>query len=100
MSHRVFLGNAAQQHNNFSEYQLGHTAGIRKRRIKHNNTVFFRRFKVDLVGTNTKTANRNEFFSCRKHPFIQLAARAYTDNVRVFNFLTQLVFAERGLQNL
>ncbi len=70
----IFLGNAAHQHDDLCQYQLGHAAGIGKRGIEDRNTQARGGLQIDLVGANAKATNGSELRRRFKYCSRQLGA--------------------------
>ena len=92
---RVFLRNAAGQHDGFGNHQLGHRAGVGIRRIEHRHAGQLRRFQVDLVGADAETAHRDQALGMAEHLGAELGARTDADDVRLGDALDQLLFRQR-----
>ena len=54
---------AAGEADNLGDHELRHRAAVAEGRVPHGDTRGTGGLKVDLVGTNTKTANTDEFLS-------------------------------------
>lgn len=50
----------SRQDNNFGDDQLGDRAGVGEGRVEDRNTLLGRELKVNLVGTDTETADGNK----------------------------------------
>ena len=92
--HGVFFGYAAHQQNRLGQHQLGHRAGIGKRRVEHRDAPLARRGQVHLVGADAKAAHRSEAVGVAQHLGGELGARADAHKMRVGDLGLELVVGQ------
>jgi hypothetical protein len=63
------MSSLARQHDHFSDRQLCDTASIAERCIKDRYSAEPRLIKVNLIGSNTKTAYSQQLFCVIKNSF-------------------------------
>src|SRR5690625_942786 len=81
MGGHVFLGDAAHQHDDFGQHQLGYRAGVGIGGVEHGNAAPPRAGKVDLVGADAKAADGGQLVGLIQNFSADLAARADAQKV-------------------
>ena len=86
---------AAHQHDDLTNHQLGHRAGVAVGRVEHRNAKRARRFQLHLVGTDAEAAHRHQPVCSLQHLGAQLGAAAYTQDMGAAQRLHQFIAVER-----
>ena len=90
----VFLRDATQQQDRFSQHQLGHRTGVGVRGVENSDTAFASSVEVDLVGADAETTNSDQFLGAIEHFFGQLGTRTDADKVGISDLFLQLGFRQ------
>jgi hypothetical protein len=88
----VFVGYAADEHDGQANYELGYAAGIAVGRIKHHYAFAGSFFKIYLVYTNSKAANRHKLFCGCQHGRRYLCLGANAQQMHIFDGFYQFIF--------
>ncbi|KAH3667992.1 hypothetical protein OGAPHI_001746 [Ogataea philodendri] len=73
---------------------------VGERRVEHGDTGIGRKLKVDLVGSNTETANDTKVLGVFQNVGCQLGLGTDTNSMHVLDLLDQVLFSKRGLVEL
>ena len=91
---RIFFGNAPEQQNRLTDYQLSHAAGVGERRVEYRNATPERRVQVHLIRADAKTADGQQLLCGSEYLFGQLCARSDSHKVRFGDTFFQFVFRQ------
>ena len=85
MGRGVARRNAAHQQNDFGQHQLGHAAGVGKRRVEDRDAAVLRGRQVHLVRADAEASDRDEMPRGFEHVVRQLGGRADAHDISVAN---------------
>jgi len=91
--------NAAQQHDDLRNRQLGDGSCVGKGRIENRNTAHERGFQFHLVGADGKTTYGDQASGSFKHLFGDLSAGADAQHLHVVQPLDQCILFKRTRQD-
>ena len=96
----VRFRHAAQQQQQFANYQFGNGAGVREWCVKHGDPAFCRRTQINLIGANTEATNRDQFLCGVNHLFSQMSTGSQANKMGITDGLFQLFSVQSAFVKL